>query len=258
MVSQQPGRNDPCPCGSGRKYKKCCMGAFKEAAFINYQGREALYPVEEAKMACDKFMLLLAEAARLKNVNEKNGLEILRQLYYLFDGVQNHFTPYYSCKAGCSYCCYPYVGASMIESRLAKKYIQGNFSADIKHSFFSKICRHENDYLPLSETGGTDAGRLQAEYFAKQVPCPFLSENNTCMIYTVRPLACRALAVISDPEECRLDRVKEHFVPYGINSYAVQAVLALSRKVYGGGAEVRHFPSWFIDGFDTIDIGRHN
>ena len=19
------GRNDPCPCGSGRKYKKCCM-----------------------------------------------------------------------------------------------------------------------------------------------------------------------------------------------------------------------------------------
>ncbi len=22
---QRPGRNDPCPCGSGRKYKKCCM-----------------------------------------------------------------------------------------------------------------------------------------------------------------------------------------------------------------------------------------
>lgn len=21
---QQPGRNDPCPCGSGKKYKKCC------------------------------------------------------------------------------------------------------------------------------------------------------------------------------------------------------------------------------------------
>jgi uncharacterized protein len=22
----KPGRNDPCPCGSGRKYKRCCMG----------------------------------------------------------------------------------------------------------------------------------------------------------------------------------------------------------------------------------------
>ena len=23
-------RNDPCPCGSGRKYKKCCGGAATE------------------------------------------------------------------------------------------------------------------------------------------------------------------------------------------------------------------------------------
>lgn len=22
----KPGRNDPCPCGSGKKYKKCCEG----------------------------------------------------------------------------------------------------------------------------------------------------------------------------------------------------------------------------------------
>jgi uncharacterized protein len=25
-VSPKTGRNDPCPCGSGRKYKKCCLG----------------------------------------------------------------------------------------------------------------------------------------------------------------------------------------------------------------------------------------
>jgi uncharacterized protein len=25
-TSSQPGRNDPCPCGSGLKYKKCCLG----------------------------------------------------------------------------------------------------------------------------------------------------------------------------------------------------------------------------------------
>lgn len=23
-VGKKPGRNDPCPCGSGLKYKKCC------------------------------------------------------------------------------------------------------------------------------------------------------------------------------------------------------------------------------------------
>ncbi|MGM0594127.1 MAG: UPF0149 family protein [Pseudomonadota bacterium] len=24
-TAERPGRNDPCPCGSGRKYKKCCL-----------------------------------------------------------------------------------------------------------------------------------------------------------------------------------------------------------------------------------------
>ncbi|MFB6373848.1 MAG: SEC-C metal-binding domain-containing protein [Bradymonadaceae bacterium] len=24
-VEDEPGRNDPCKCGSGRKYKKCCL-----------------------------------------------------------------------------------------------------------------------------------------------------------------------------------------------------------------------------------------
>ena len=23
-VDEEPGNNDPCPCGSGKKYKKCC------------------------------------------------------------------------------------------------------------------------------------------------------------------------------------------------------------------------------------------
>jgi len=25
-MSSKPGRNDPCPCGSGKKYKRCCLG----------------------------------------------------------------------------------------------------------------------------------------------------------------------------------------------------------------------------------------
>ena len=29
--ARPPGRNDPCPCGSGNKYKKCCL-AKDEAA----------------------------------------------------------------------------------------------------------------------------------------------------------------------------------------------------------------------------------
>jgi uncharacterized protein YecA (UPF0149 family) len=24
LSGKKPGRNEPCPCGSGKKYKKCC------------------------------------------------------------------------------------------------------------------------------------------------------------------------------------------------------------------------------------------
>lgn len=27
--NETPGRNDPCPCGSGRKYKQCCAAKKK-------------------------------------------------------------------------------------------------------------------------------------------------------------------------------------------------------------------------------------
>ncbi len=33
--SQKLGRNDPCPCGSGKKYKKCCLLNYKKAGFAS-------------------------------------------------------------------------------------------------------------------------------------------------------------------------------------------------------------------------------
>jgi len=35
------GRNDPCHCGSGKKYKKCCMNKDKEAAQAEQAARQA-------------------------------------------------------------------------------------------------------------------------------------------------------------------------------------------------------------------------
>jgi len=34
-MSKKVNRNDPCPCGSGKKYKKCCMGKADDLKFLN-------------------------------------------------------------------------------------------------------------------------------------------------------------------------------------------------------------------------------
>jgi hypothetical protein len=30
VAGKKASRNDPCPCGSGKKYKHCCLGSGKE------------------------------------------------------------------------------------------------------------------------------------------------------------------------------------------------------------------------------------
>jgi hypothetical protein len=35
------GRNDPCPCGSGKKYKKCCLSNDEQAARAAYAAASA-------------------------------------------------------------------------------------------------------------------------------------------------------------------------------------------------------------------------
>ncbi len=36
MARTKVGRNDPCPCGSGKKYKRCCEGKSRRLSFAGW------------------------------------------------------------------------------------------------------------------------------------------------------------------------------------------------------------------------------
>lgn len=44
MNNKKVGRNAPCPCGSGRKYKKCCYAKISSVKNDNLDGREPILP----------------------------------------------------------------------------------------------------------------------------------------------------------------------------------------------------------------------
>ena len=44
-MSNKPGRNDPCPCGSGKKYKRCCL-PIDQAAGRERARQQALFDDE--------------------------------------------------------------------------------------------------------------------------------------------------------------------------------------------------------------------
>src|SRR5271157_6089232 len=45
------GRNDPCACGSGKKYKKCCMARDEAAALAERPARPAAVPRRQPSLA---------------------------------------------------------------------------------------------------------------------------------------------------------------------------------------------------------------
>jgi hypothetical protein len=52
FAPSKASRNDPCPCGSGKKYKKCCLPAHEEARRLI--PRERLQQIEEEAVAKEK------------------------------------------------------------------------------------------------------------------------------------------------------------------------------------------------------------
>jgi len=42
--AEKIGRNEPCPCGSGRKYKRCCLGKVTDLALITGTPPQAMPP----------------------------------------------------------------------------------------------------------------------------------------------------------------------------------------------------------------------
>jgi hypothetical protein len=62
-----PGRNDPCPCGSGRKYKQCCLQKDETAA------REARAKVAETAAPAPEGETETASAAAAAKTQQPGG-----------------------------------------------------------------------------------------------------------------------------------------------------------------------------------------
>jgi hypothetical protein len=80
-----PGRNDPCPCGSGKKYKHCCRRAAADSA----DSPEAL-SWRRLRRALDEFAMA---STMLPFVAETYGPEALHEAWEEFSGAQEPFDP---------------------------------------------------------------------------------------------------------------------------------------------------------------------
>ncbi|HJS73853.1 MAG TPA: SEC-C metal-binding domain-containing protein, partial [Vicinamibacteria bacterium] len=79
----RPGRNDPCPCGSGKKYKKCCLDRDRGAETPVFPELEDVRPAEKALLWIHQNFPGEMEAAVVEQYCDgltEEGLDELRSL----------------------------------------------------------------------------------------------------------------------------------------------------------------------------------
>jgi Fe-S-cluster containining protein len=200
----EAGRNDPCPCGSGKKYKKCCGAAVRPDFFeinrdIAYRGRVGL----QRKEFCINYIEEKKE--RLVSVRQTQ-IDKVKELGKVI-----------TCQKGCHFCCSFHVQATIQECEAIVYYLYQN--NDILRDFLLRYpewreeVRRKGDLFKYSNrlrkidtpSAQVIMERLDDEnrnYDRQGVLCPFLRDG-LCSIYEVRPYMCAALIAVSPPEYCK-------------------------------------------------------
>lgn len=210
----ESGRNDPCPCGSGKKYKRCC-GASSSPVPISVTKKRDYVALNRAIAYKGKVGRMRAEFCTNYIAHKQTVFkEIEKDLSDQITARGEKIT----CHKGCFYCCSQYIGATLQESEAIVFYLYQHEVAltdfirayriwrekvRVNESLFKSI----GDILNKLSTEGFSEKNHQAYedatdmYLNQNIPCPFLS-NGICSIYEVRPWPCASVVATTPGEWC--------------------------------------------------------
>lgn len=146
-------------------------------------------------------------------MSNKNGadpaLKTLEEIYRLFDRAKEKLVKIIGvpiCIPNCGKCCeVNNITCKGVEARYAALWVmkqKPEFQKriiDICESWLLEKDDKLGTYYGLGTSGMDskvlDQVRGEALYISLKLPCPFLTEDKKCLIYPVRPMACRAYGV---------------------------------------------------------------
>jgi Fe-S-cluster containining protein len=210
----KPGRNDLCPCGSGKKYKKCC-GASSSPVPIRVTKERDYVTLNRAIAYKGKIGRMRAEFCRHYIAHKQTVFKEIEKDLSDQTAVRREKI---TCHKGCFYCCSQYIAGTLQESEAIVYYLYQhevaltNFiraypiwreKVRVNESLFKSI----RDILNKGSAEGFTEKNRQAYqeatvlYLAQNIPCPFLS-NGICSIYEVRPWPCAGVVATTPGEWC--------------------------------------------------------
>ncbi|MCZ6763596.1 MAG: YkgJ family cysteine cluster protein [Alphaproteobacteria bacterium] len=226
------GRNDPCPCGSGKKYKKCCMGAERAPTVGPPAGTYMsgdwdficanIATPQEFRQSEDFAWFVYAGLSRDDEIalgrvvvafNEKleglAGNERIKALHELYEEKYAELRerdtadgkPEFTCHAGCANCCKQAIQATTEEVDYIFAHIAEN---QIDVDFDARRLEKQVKAAAKVEAKG-DQAEWRKALSADEQDCVFLDqEMGLCKIYEARPLNCRNYFSVGSNKYCAL------------------------------------------------------
>ena len=181
----QIGRNEPCPCGSKKRYMDCCLNT-KYLITYNYNNQAVLIDKNKINKNLRRIIALNTSLNKFKEksfegkcIEVNIALDYLKKVYDIINLSLEEVEKFSSCSKGCCACCNKYPTVGLIEVKYIKEYLKDSLGDDDFEMYIKKL--EDNNQKKI---------------------CPFLSDSGECIIYEVRPFACRRYLVFSDPEDC--------------------------------------------------------
>ena len=198
----------------------------------------------------------------LKVIGEQTIREYRRTDPTLDFAVQS-LSPQPPCKKGCAACCKQLVSTSMAEvaaiavaypDKLRAKRKKLREQADLLASLVEQVFgTAQRSYSIDTEEASADYSqkneRLADLWWAEQLACVFLREDNTCSVYDARPISCRGYYVRTDPALCfSMDKPEVELYSF----HAIQFLRLRLMEQSGGNLTLMYLPTALWAGLKAL------
>lgn len=226
------GRNEPCPCGSGKKYKKCC-GATEAAVNSGTQAP----PVAIANMEYFAMNGALAYKGEVGKARANFCREYIARKQTALKEIEQDQTAQtaargekITCRKGCSLCCRQYILGTLQECDAIVNYLyqHTNLLADFMRAYpiwRNKVEKYDVAFKAMKNAidrqireGITEANtqaydEANIRFMMLNLPCPFQNNEGACSIHEVRPWNCAKPVATTPKEWCNPYSNKENKKP---------------------------------------------
>lgn len=119
------------------------------------------------------------------------------------------------CAKGCSACCMQAIYINPAEYAIIKKYIEQlgyTEKEELRRKTREALEKIKKIDIPMIVVDGSqkEQDRINQLFYDCKIRCPFLSQDNQCDIYEIRPCVCWTYRNYKNKEECQKCFIPEH------------------------------------------------